>query len=678
MHEKIINIFTINYTVSILGAIMMKTIYKYFVYILFIAFVFPFINAQSIQDLNKMKKEFEQIKRVGKLSNPLTNQQGAENDDLSIDFQQIVPFSSESRDSLHQRNKFFGYDFFSNRDTVSFFNNLPAPPNYIVGPGDELRVSIWGETQISQTYVLSKEGTIYDEKVGLLGIIGKNLAETELYLKNQFSKVYSTMKGSNPSTFIDVSLGRLGFINVNFVGGVKFPGIYPIHPFSNLIMGVIHAGGIDTTASLRKIKIIRDGKEFSQIDLYSYLLKGELPEKIQLRDQDIVVVPPRFSTVTIDSQVYNPGIFEILPNETLNDLIFFAGGMKPTASTKIFIERIIPMTLRKREIPNYKQLYVEYPTDENLLIEDGDFVLISKIKKNLSYVEIIGQVKEPGRYGFFEGMSIKDLIEIGGGFEDSTFTKSIYSKQGEIIRRNPKKRYETIIPIALDGFIENDDLDEIKLQNLDRFVVRENLNFFERQNIIISGEVHIPGSYPIIKDNETLKSVLQRAGGLTNKALKNGISIYRLRKHFNHFSENESEVNEKSRVRVAWSNQSIELMPADSIIVRESTNTVNVSGEVYNQGLIEYKKGKSVGYYINRSGGITSNGDKNKIIVVYPNGEVAPKKWYNSPKIEDGSNIYINLKETQEPFNLTQFATNWTSILSSLITAVVLSQQISN
>ena len=170
----------------------------------------------------------------------------------------------------------------------------------------------------------------------------------------------------------------------------------------------------------------------------------------------------------------------------------------------------------------------------NFLIEDGDNVLISKIKKNVSYVEIIGQVKEPGRYGFVEGMSLKDLMDIGGGFEDSTFTKSIYSRQGEIIRRNPNSRYETIIPISLDGFYKNVNLDEIKLQNLDRFVVHENLNFFERENIIIKGEVFIPGSYPIIKDNETLESVLQRAGGLTNKALKNGVSIYRLRKYFNH------------------------------------------------------------------------------------------------------------------------------------------------
>ena len=243
-------------------------------------------------------------------------------------------------------------------------------------------------------------------------------------------------------------------------------------------MGIIHAGGIDTSASLRKIKIIRNGKDFNEIDLYSYLMKGELPEKIQLRDQDIVVVPSRFSTVTIDSQVYNPGIFEILPNETLSDLIFFAGGTKPTASTRIFVERIIPFSSRKKEIPDYKHLYVEHPAYESFLIEDGDNVLVSKIKKNVSYVEIIGQVKEPGRYGFVEGMSLKDLIEIGGGFEDSTFTKSIYSKQGEIIRRNPNSRYETIIPISLDGFYKNKNLSKIKLQNLDRFVVHENLNFF--------------------------------------------------------------------------------------------------------------------------------------------------------------------------------------------------------
>ena len=119
----------------------MKNIYKYLVYILFIAFVFPLINGQSIQDLNKMKEEFEQLQRRSQLANPDGNQLDTEINDLSIDFEQMVPFSSDFQDSLSQ-SKFFGYDFFLNRDTVNFFNNLPAPPNYIIGPGDELRISI--------------------------------------------------------------------------------------------------------------------------------------------------------------------------------------------------------------------------------------------------------------------------------------------------------------------------------------------------------------------------------------------------------------------------------------------------------------------------------------------------------------------------------------------------------
>jgi len=656
----------------------MNSYNKYIVYILFILSGISSIFSQSIQELNRLKQEYEQIRREGQVLPTNQNQTDIENNRELQGIQQLFPYSPNEIDSLNALSKYFGYDFFTKRDTVSYWENLPTPPNYLIGAGDELIVSIWGETQIRQNYIVSKEGTIYDEKVGLLNIIGKDLKEAEIYLKLQFGKVYSTIKDPNPSTFIDVSIGRLGFINVNFVGAVKYPGVYPIHPFSNLISGLIQAGGIDTTGSLRRIEIKRNGETYNDVDLYSYLIKGELPAKIQLRDQDIVVIPTRFSTVKIDSHVFNPGIFESLPNETLKDMLFYAGGLKPTASEKIFVERIIPISLRNQKKINYKNFYINYNNADTCNVFDGDNILVSDIHQNISYVEIIGQVKRPGKYGFFEGMTLNDLIYLGGGFEDTTFTKSIYSKQAEIIRRNPISRYETIVPVNLDGFLDNNNFYDIKLQNLDRFVVHENLNFFERENVKISGEVNIPGSYPIINDNETLKSILFRSGGLTAKALEDGISIYRLSKYFNQFQNNENEDFENnSRVRVAWSNSSIELMPADSIIVMESTNTVNISGEIYNPGLIEFKKGKPIRYYINKSGGITNTGDRKKIIVIYANGEVEPNRWYNSPNIKDGSTIIVNPKEIQEPFNLTQFATNWTSILSSVITAIVLSQQIS-
>ena len=244
------------------------------------------------------------------------------------------------------------------------------------------------------------------------------------------------------------------------------------------------------------------------------------------------------------------------------------------------------------------------------------------------------------------------------------------------MRRDPKTRYEQVIEIDLRKLISDDNvLYNIPLQNLDRFVIHANLNFFEKENIQILGEVNIPGSYPLISDNETLESLLERAGNLTSKALTNGISIFREKQYFetNKNIDDEAGLN---RIRVAWSNQDVILMPGDSIVVKEATKTVNVVGQVYNPGLIEFKKGKSVKYYLNAAGGLSDLGNKNGIVVIYANGIVSPKKWYKSPEIEDGSTIIVNEKELREPFNPTQFATNWTSIISSLVSVFVLSQQI--
>ncbi|MBT6782844.1 MAG: hypothetical protein HOA98_07970, partial [Candidatus Marinimicrobia bacterium] len=126
----------------------------------------------------------------------------------------------------------------------------------------------------------------------------------------------------------------------------------------------------------------------------------------------------------------------------------------------------------------------------------------------------------------------------------------------------------------------------------------------------------------------------------------------------------------------AWQNESITLMPGDSVVVKESTGTVNLSGQIYNPGLIEFRRGKSLRHYINAAGGVTENGNQNSIIVVYANGLVSPNKWYSTPKIEDGATIIVNEKAPEEPFDVTQFATNWTSIVASMITAVVLSKQL--
>jgi protein involved in polysaccharide export with SLBB domain len=657
--------------------------YKHIVYVLFVS-AFALGYGQSIQELQRLKAEYEKFQKGQKQLQLPTGV------DTSVDpvtglpkEAQLIPYQLDDGlldEKEDERLKHFGFDFFTRRDTVAFWENLPTPANYLLGPGDELVISLWGETQLRETFIISRDGKIYDEKVGLLNMTGKTMDDALQYLKSQFGRIYATLNGKSPSTFIDVSLGELRSINVNFVGEVQYPGVYPVHPFSTVITGLIQAGGVNTTGSLRTIQVKRNSEVVTVVDLYDYLLKGNLPYNIQLRDQDIVVIPVRRSTVEVDSAVVNQGIYEGIEGETVFDLIQYAGGLTPDAADKIGLSRIKPISKRGSE-GIYEGHYINIENAKLIPIQNGDRISVRNIFKEKQMVEIIGQVKVPGVYHYYIGMTLKALLALGGGFEDSTFWKSVYHDQAEIIRRDPESRYENVIKVNLADIYNSKGDKDIQLQNLDRVVIHANLNYFEKDNIYISGEVNIPGAYPLISDNETLKSFLSRAGNLTPKALKNGISIYRDKKYFDVTPAQSAvllDVKEakEAKVRVAWKNESITLMPGDSVVVKESTGTVNVSGQVYNTGLIEFRAGKSLRYYINSAGGLTGKGNRKGIIVIYANGVVSPDKWYSTPKIEDGASIIVNEKTPEEPFDVTQFATNWTSIVASMITAVVLSKQL--
>ena len=245
---------------------MIYTTNKHYVYFLLLLVFFSFIYPQSIQEMQKMKSEYEKLIKNSQnpsIQTPLTQQDNSINT-LPSEIQ-LIPYFPKL-DSAYLSLKHFGYDFFTRRDTVPFWENLPTPSNYLLGPGDELVIYIWGETNLREIYTISREGKIFDERVGLLNLTGMSVEKSKLFLYNQFSRIYSTLKGPKPTTFMDISLGKLKSININFVGEVKYPGIHPVHPFSTLITGLIQAGGVDTVGSLRKIVIKRDGKEHSIVD----------------------------------------------------------------------------------------------------------------------------------------------------------------------------------------------------------------------------------------------------------------------------------------------------------------------------------------------------------------------------------------------------------------------------
>lgn len=673
----------------------MKKTYK----TLFFLLIFSPVFSQNLQDLQKMRLEYEKFKKEignpGLITNDNELNQEVENkpNQLMLDI-----YNQNKEDKEDSFNDFFGYSFFNSPDSLFVWENLPTPSNYLLGPGDELIVSIWGETQLRQNYTISREGKIYDDKVGLLNLAGHSVSTVTEYFKTQFGRVYSTLNGPNPSTYIDVSLGNLGLININFVGHVKFPGLYPIHPFSSLTTGLTQVGGVDTTGSLRNIHIKRDNKIIFTVDLYEYFIKGNSNSSIQLRDQDVVIVPPRNSFVKIDSAVAYPAIYESIEGESIYDMIKYAGGPVYNASDIVGI-KVLNKDKSQKDGSIYEYLYVNYNDTKSIPTARDNHVIFSYLHPEKSQVEIIGQVKSPGVYYFYEGLTLDRLLNLSGGFQDTTFSKSVYLDKAEIIRRNPLSQYDQVISFDLKD-LEAIKLNKILLQNFDKVVVHANLNFFEKENVHLVGEVMIPGFYPIIKNNESLESFINRAGGLTNKALNEGITIYRNQENYeNNFrskpnkdiyyddlrynvesesidNQKEEDISKSEKIKVAWQNKNISLMPGDSVVFKQKTSSVFISGAVFNPGAQEFKEGRTLRFYINSAGGLTEKANKKGIVVLYPNGMVKPKKWYTSPKIIDGSTVIINEKIEEQPFNMTQFATNWTSIISSMITAIVLSRQL--
>ncbi|MFQ6611470.1 MAG: polysaccharide biosynthesis/export family protein, partial [Fidelibacterota bacterium] len=292
-------------------------------------------EGQNLQDLKQLKKEFEKVRSAqaaGVVLDTTTMNYGLPtrviytSKDLEAYYHtKLKLLKSEFEtlkhdlDSLTETGRldYIGYEFFSNRDTIQLWQNLPLPKDYVLGPGDEVIISLWGEVERFNRTIIGREGTIYLSDVGQISLAGKTLDEATSYLKKRLSRIYATLKGNPPSTYLDLSLGKLKGINVQFLGYVKNPGVYAVHPFSTVITGLIQAGGVDTTGSLRNIEVFRNGKKMTEVDLYTFLNSGQPSGDIQLRDQDVVFVPSRLSTVAINGSVFRPGYYEMKPRETL-------------------------------------------------------------------------------------------------------------------------------------------------------------------------------------------------------------------------------------------------------------------------------------------------------------------------------------------------------------------------
>ena len=544
---------------------------------------------------------------------------------------------------------FIGYDIFFQRDTIPFWLNLPIPNYYSLGPGDEVIISVWGESDRSDSQIINRDGQIYIENIGILNLGGKTVDEAKKFILSKYSRVYSTLEGSSPKSYIDVTLGELKSVNVHFVGFVNIPGVHMIHPFSNVISGLTQAGGINQNGTLREVHLIRDGQLIGKVDIYKYIFSGKNIGNFRLLDQDVIYVPPRKSTIPLTGHVRVPGYYEMNLNESIKELIDVAGGKKSEGAKTIFVYK------NNVELENGGFL-IKPNQISDFYLSDGDSIHIPMKPQNKRIVRIGGQIKNPGDYPYQNDMTLQDLIDATMSLNDSDFMETIDLTKITVNRKNSSS------PIPINLFV---DLykNNIDLKNGDHINISKKNNFKDIESIVITGQVNNPGIYSV-NNLTTLSQVLDKAGGYTNSALLNGVEVFR------------------DTLKIAWENDNFILQDGDSINVVKKSGLVLVKGEVNAPGYLSYKKGESIKKYIKRAGGYSAFAEEKDVLIIYPNGTAVPKLTWSSPKVIEGSTIIVNQRTirglSEKSSNLEAFTTltaQASNIATTLVTLILLINQ---
>ena len=603
------------------------------------------INKLSNAQLDAIKKELQ--------SKSATSVSAV---DVSVQPTEVSSVKIESKTPLPSSD-YFGYSYFQ-RD-INFFDNIPTPSNFKLGPGDEIILSLWGETNSRENFIINKEGLIYYQNIGFINLSNKTIEQAELLLTNELSAIYSTLKEKNNSTNLKIELGKLKSINVYFTGQINTPGISLIHPFSDVFSAIVQAGGIKNDGSLRNVQLIRDGKTISMFDFYSLFIKGENTfSEIRILDGDIIHIPVISNRVHITGSVYNPGWFEPLNNESLLDMITYAGGLKSDASSSAVINILLPIDSRSSDDNARKTKNISLKEFSNISLNNGDSINILSIGNVETTIEILGRVKSPGNYA---PSSLKNVLDIAGGFNDPLYRKTIRDDEITVIRKDENQFY------GLEFEIPYNKSDSFQLISGDKVFVYENTMYNNLFSISVTGAVNKRGSFQL-KSGMTVQDAIDLAEGFSPLANEEAITVTEI---FTSVDDLGNVIEEKNQVNDATLD--FELTNGSVINVLPLENVVNVEGNVYNPGLITYAKAKTVNKYINLAGGPKPNTLSTKIYVKRANGRIKKVTLFQGigTIVRPGDTIFVPVDPNPQDFDITAFISDIATTLANIAAILV-------
>lgn len=530
-------------------------------------------------------------------------------DENSADFQAmqnevnyITPTDTATllKQLLEERNnnmkKVFGRDIFNKKNLTFEPNmNIATPQNYRLGPGDAVIIDIYGASQKTVNSTVSPDGDVTIEGFGPVQVSGLTVEQANARLRSTLGARYSSSR-------VRLTVGQTRTIMVNVMGEVKTPGTYTLSAFATVFHALYMAGGTNDLGTLRNIKVYRNNRLVTVVDIYDYILNGKLTGNVRLADNDVIVVGPYDCLVSVTGKIKRPMIYEMKKNESVETLLKYSGGFTGDAYKKSV--RLIRKTGREYSIFNVGEFDMS-----SFHIADGDSVSVDSILSRYeNMVEVKGAVFRPGKYQVGGDInSVRSLIQHSEGVTEEAFTTHA------VMHRMKPDRTLEVIPVDVEGIMSGKVAD-IPLQKNDVLFIPTKEEMMQQQTITIHGEVHYPGIYKYA-DHETIEDFILQAGGLKETASTVKVDVAR------RVNNPKAVVNDSVIARtytfslkdgfVIDGKPGFTLMPYDEVYVRKSPGymeqqNVQVDGQVMFSGTYTLaEKHERLTDVIYKAGGVT-------------------------------------------------------------------------
>ena len=437
-----------------------------------------------------------------------TNRESNDNDIVTREGDEAPQYVTPVEPETTTGKKVFGRDIFNNKAlTFEPQMNIATPQNYVVGPGDQIIIDVYGDTQKSEQLQVSPDGDVVVPDYGPIRVSGLSVAQAQQRIRSALGTYYA-------SSEVRVTLGQTRTIMVNVMGEVKVPGTYTLSAFATVFHALYMAGGINDLGTLRSIKVFRQGRQISVVDIYEFILNGRLAGNVRLQDNDVIQVGAYESIVDIAGRVKRPMAYELRKNESLATLLKYSGGFANDAYKKSI--RVLRNNGRMKSVFNVEEF--EFP---EFKMVDGDKVSVDTIIDRFeNMVEVKGAVFRPGMYNLGEKVhSVRSLIENADGLTEEAMVSRA------VMRRMKPNRTQEVVSIDLKGIMEGTSAD-VPLENEDILFIPTMAEHQNLRTLTIDGEVIFPGVYEYA-EKMTIEDLILQAGGLTDKASTAKVDVAR-------------------------------------------------------------------------------------------------------------------------------------------------------